>query len=132
MIGINSMIAGSLALAIPSNDVRRFLQGQTGRNWLGVTLTPVRLPSASRQEIGLLVLGIEPNGPASLASLLPGDILLGSEKKPFCSPDDLADALEEESTGLLRLAFLRGDYTRVRKVSVRLRARNRQGGAIAA
>ena len=132
VIGINSMIAGRLALAIPSNDVRRFLQGQSGRNWLGVTLTPVRLPSASRQEIGLLVLGIEPNGPASLASLLPGDILLGSEKKPFRSTDDLADALEEESAGLLRLAFLRGDYTRVRKVSVKLRARNRQGGAIAA
>ena len=132
VIGINSMVAGRLALAIPSNDVRRFLQGQTGKNWLGVTLTPVRLPSASRQEIGLLLLGIEPSGPASLASLLPGDILLGSEKKTFRSPDDLADALEENSASLLRLAFLRGDYTRVRKVSVQLRARSRQGGAVAA
>jgi S1-C subfamily serine protease len=126
------MVAGRLALAIPSNDVRRFLQGQSGKNWLGVTLTPVRLPSASRQEIGLLVLGIEPSGPASVASLLPGDILLGSEKKPFRSADDLADALEENSAGVLRLAFLRGDYTRVRKVSVQLRARGKQGGAVAA
>jgi serine protease Do len=132
VIGINSMITGSLALAIPSNDVRRFLQGQSGRNWLGVTLTPVRLPSASRQEIGLLVLGIEPSGPASLASLLPGDILLGSEKKPFRSTDDLADALDENRVGVLRLAFLRGDYTRVRKVSVQLRARNDRVGAAAA
>jgi len=132
VIGINSMVAGSLALAIPSNDVRRFLQGQSGRNWLGVTLTPVRLPSASRQEIGLLVLGIEPSGPASLASLLPGDILLGSEKKPFRSTDDLADALDENPAGVLRLAFLRGDYTRVRKVSVQLRARNSRAGAAAA
>jgi serine protease Do len=131
VIGINSMVAGRLALAIPSNDVRRFLQGQVGRNWLGVTLTPVRLPRTSRQEIGLLVLGIEPSGPASLASLLPGDILLGIEEKRFRSSDDLADALEENS-GLLRLAFLRGDYTRVRKVSVQLRPRNKQGGAVAA
>jgi len=132
VIGINSMVAGSLALAIPSNDVRRFLQAQTDRNWLGVTLTPVRLPLASRQEIGLLVLGVDPSGPASLASLLPGDILLGSEKKSFRSTADLADALEENGGGLLRLVFLRGDYTRVRKVSVQLRARNRQGGAVAA
>jgi serine protease Do len=132
VIGINSMVAGSLALAIPSNDVRRFLQGQSGRNWLGVTLTPVRLPGDSRQEIGLLVVGIEPSGPASLASLLPGDILLGSEKQPFRSTDDLADALDENPAGVLRLAFLRGDYTRVRKVSVQLRARTSRAGAAAA
>jgi len=132
VIGINSMIAGRLALAIPSNDVRRFLQGQSSKNWLGVTITPVRLPRASRQEIGLLVLGIEPDGPASLASLLPGDILLGSEAKRFRSADDLSDALEANSAGLLRLAFLRGDYTCVRKVSVQLRARNKPGGAVAA
>jgi len=64
--------------------------------------------------------------------LLPGDILLGSEKKTFRSPDDLADALDENGGSLLRLQFLRGDYTRVRKVSVQLRARSRQGGAVAA
>jgi serine protease Do len=132
VIGINSMVAGRLALAIPSNDVRRFLQGQSGRNWLGVTITPVRLPSPSRQEIGLLVLGIEPSGPASLASLLVGDILLGSEKKRFRSTDDLADVLDENDAGVLRLAFLRGDYTRVRKVSVQLRVRNSRAGAAAA
>ena len=132
VIGINSMVAGQLALAIPSNDVRRFLQRQSGRNWLGVTLTPVRLPAASRQEIGLLVIGIEASGPASLASLLPGDILLGSDEKSFRSIDDLADALDESGGGLLRLVFLRGDYTRVRKVSVQLRARNDRAGAAAA
>jgi serine protease Do len=132
VIGINSMIAGRLALAIPSNDVRRFLQGQFGKNWLGVTLTPVRLPGASRQEIGLLVLGIEPSGPASLASLMPGDILLGSESKSFRSTDDLADALDQNGAGVLRLAFLRGDYARVRKVSVQLRARKNRAGAAAA
>jgi serine protease Do len=132
VIGINSMIAGRLALAIPSNDVRRFLQGQWGKNWLGVTLTPVRLPGVSRQEIGLLVLGIEPSGPASLASLMPGDILLGHEEKPFRSTDDLADALDQNGAGVLRLAFLRGDYARVRKVSVQLGARKNRAGAAAA
>jgi serine protease Do len=132
VVGISSMMAGRLALAIPSNEVRHFLQGRSGRNWLGVTLTPVRLPGGSRQQIGLLVLGIEPSGPASLASLMPGDILLGSESRPFRSTDDLADALDENIAGVLRVAFLRGDYNRVRKVSVQLHARKNRAGAAAA
>jgi serine protease Do len=132
VIGINSMVAGRLALAIPSNDVRRFLQGETHQNWLGVTLTPVRLPRASRQTFGLLVLGIEPDSPAANVSLLLGDILLGAEGNEFHTVDDLGDVLEHGKASLLRLEFLRGDYTRVRKVSVALRARRQRGGAIAA
>jgi serine protease Do len=132
VIGINAMVAGRLALAIPSNEVRRFLQGQTGKNWLGVTLTPVRLPRASRQAIGLLIVGIAPASAAAQASLLPGDILLGASEKQFSSAEDLADLLDRNASPLLRLEFLRGDYTRVRKVVAEVRARNRKGGAIAA
>jgi len=132
VIGINAMVAGRLALAIPSNEVRRFLQGQTGKNWLGVTLTPVRLPRASRQAIGLLIVGIAPGSPAAQASLLPGDILLGADEKQFRSAEDLADTLDEVASPVLRLEFLRGDYTRVRKVVAQVRAKDRKGGAIAA
>jgi len=132
VMGINSMVAGRLALAVPSNDVRRFLQGQAKRSWLGVTITPVRLPRESRQSFGLLVLGIVPGSPAANASLLPGDILLGAEESEFHTVDDLADTLENSSGSLLRAEFLRGDYTRVRKVSVAPRTREKQGGAVAA
>ena len=132
VIGINSMVAGRLALAIPSNEVRRFLQGHAGRNWLGATLTPVRLPRASHQRFGLLVVEIAPRGPAAQASLLPGDILLGAGGREFRSIEDLADVLEECGAPVLRFEFLRGEYERVRKVSVQLRARDKQGGAIAA
>jgi serine protease Do len=132
VIGINSMVAGRLALAIPSNEVQRFLQGQAGRNWLGVTLTPVRLPRGSRQPIGLLVVEIAPRGPAADASLLPGDILLGAGGKKFRSAENLSDVLEEGGAPALRFEFLRGDYEKVRKVTVQLRARDRQGGAVAA
>jgi len=132
VIGINSMVAGRLALAFPSNEVRRFLEGQSGRNWLGVTVTPVRLPRASRQQLGLLVVEIAPGSPAAEASLLPGDILLGGDEKEFRSTEDVSDVLERRCARVLRLEFLRGDYTRVRKVAVQLRARDKQGGAIAA
>jgi serine protease Do len=132
VVGINSMVAGRLALAIPSNEVRRFLERQTNKNWLGVRLTPVLLPRTSRQPLGLLIAEIVPDGPAAQASLLPGDILLAANETQFRSVEDLSDALDKTPAPLLRLEFLRGDYARVRKVTVRVRTRDRQGGAIAA
>jgi serine protease Do len=132
VIGINTMVAGRLALAIPSNDVTRFLLGESRNNWMGVTVTPVRLPRASRQSFGLLVLGIETESPAANASLLLGDILLGTEVGAFTAVEDFAAALQKENGRLLRLDFLRGDYSRVRRVSVQLEDRGRRGGSIAA
>lgn len=120
VIGINTMIAGRLALAIPSKEVSRFLLGDTGGHWLGVSVAPVRLPQSSATRAGLVVLGIEPGSPAAQASLLPGDILLGTENEIFSSPDVLAKTLQGNSSGMLRLHFLRGDYGRVRRVTVSL------------
>jgi serine protease Do len=126
VIGINTMVAGRLALAIPSNEVLQFLLGDTGGHWLGVSVRPVRLPRSSESRVGLVVVGIEPGSPAAQASLLPGDILLGTEENAFSSPQNLADALQNGSDGMLRLKFLRGDYTKVRRVTVSLAAPGRR------
>jgi len=126
VMGINTMVAGRLALAIPSNEVKRFLLGDTGGHWLGVSVSPVRLPAPSEARAGLAVLGIEPGSPAALASLLPGDILLGTEETTFSSPQRLADVLQNNSAGVLRLRFLRGDYKKVRRVTVSLSAAGRR------
>src|SRR5438094_4587034 len=85
VIGINTMVAGRLALAIPSNAVRDFLSASPSNGRLGVTIHPVFLPRpASRSKsFGLVVLAVQPDSPAALASLLPGDILLGTEEKRF-------------------------------------------------
>src|SRR6202035_5222408 len=45
IIGINTMVAGRLALAIPSNAVTNFLAADPIDAWLGVTVAPVRVPS---------------------------------------------------------------------------------------
>jgi serine protease Do len=118
VIGINTMMAGRLALAIPSNDVGQFLLGETGGHWLGVTVQQVRLPAQSEARTGLLVVGIEPDSPAALASVLPGDILLGANDVAFSSPRKLAEVLEQNSQRSLRLRFLRGDYQKIRRVTV--------------
>jgi serine protease Do len=120
VIGINTMVAGRLALAIPSNAVRDFLAAGPRSAWLGVAVHPVRLPRANGHKFGLVLLEVEPGGPAALASLMAGDILLGTEEKPFQSIDDLAKAMDGQGLRLLRLEFLRGDYSRVRRVTVRL------------
>jgi serine protease Do len=121
VIGINTMVAGRLALAIPSNAVTNFLASGPSDAWLGVTLRPVRVPrDANKGTFGLLLLEIDSASPAALASLLPGDILLGTEDGRFQSTEDLSRALQGNGTRLLRLEFLRGDYERIRRVTVQL------------
>ncbi len=122
VVGINPMVAGRLALAIPSNTVRGFLSATPNDGRLGVTLHPAFIPGATGggRTFGLVILEVEPESPAALASLLPGDILLGSEEKCFSSLEDLAHALRGNGPRLLRLEFLRGDYQRIRRVTVQL------------
>jgi len=70
------------------------------------------------------LLEVEPGSPAAQASLMAGDILLGTEEKPFQSIDDLAKAMDGQGLCLLRLEFLRGNYSRVRRVTVQLGVSN--------
>jgi serine protease Do len=122
VIGINTMVAGRLALAIPSNSVVDFLANGWSDGWLGVTLYPVQVPRPGRsaRAFGLVVLEVEPGSPAAQAALLPGDILLGTEDKPFDFIEDLSRAIRGTGPRLLRLEFLRGDYARLRRVTIQL------------
>src|SRR6202163_1637648 len=47
LIGINTMVAGTLALAIPSNTVQDFLSAGRLDAWLGVTVHPVKVPRSN-------------------------------------------------------------------------------------
>ena len=105
VVGINTMIAGRLGLAVPSNAVRAFVARETQRAALGVTIRPV--------QAGLLVLEVQPDSPAARASLLPGDLLTG------LSIAELYDAIQ--AGGIMTLRFARGGR-RVREVAVRLAA----------
>jgi serine protease Do len=134
IIGINTMVAGRLALAIPSNAVASFLSASPSEGWLGVTAHPVRVPGPGgrTKTFGLLLLEVQPGSPAASASLLPGDILLGTEKYPFASIEDLSAALQGSGPRLLRLEFLRGNYTHVRRVTIQLGQRIAHRSSVAA
>jgi serine protease Do len=122
IIGINTMVAGRLALAVPSNAVSNFLAADPIDAWLGVTVAPVQVPrpGTRAKTFGLVLLEVEPDSPAANASLMPGDILLGTDEKSFASVDDLASSLQGSGLRLVRLAFLRGNYERFRRVTVQL------------
>ncbi|HTS49936.1 MAG TPA: trypsin-like peptidase domain-containing protein [Bryobacteraceae bacterium] len=114
VVGINTMVvAGGVALAIPSDDVADFLKRGSSPA-LGVVVRPV--------DIGLLVLEVVPKSPAENASLLIGDLLVAANGTRIESMDDLADAIDRAAGALLKIGFLRGDRRREREVSVRLAA----------
>jgi serine protease Do len=120
VLGINTMVAGGLALAIPSNDVARFLANGPAHSLLGVEVRPVRIVVRDERRIGLLVLGVSPGGPASMASLMIGDILVGIDGVLFHSVNDLEIALQGTAERILNLLFLRGDRRNIRRVAVKL------------
>src|SRR6267143_1795042 len=137
VIGINTMVAGRLALAIPSNVVQNFLSAGPSGAWLGVIVAPVRIPRSKAPggtgvTFGLALLEVEPGSPAFSASLMTGDILLGTEQNAFTSVGDLSDALQGTGPRLLRLEFLRGDYSPVRRVTVQLGVHNASRSSAAA
>ena len=116
VVGLNTMIvAGGLALAVPSNTIKDFLSRGDGVS-LGVTVRPVRAQAA---RMGLMVLEIERASAAEAASLLPGDILIAANGSAFTAFEDLSDAIEASAGGVLHLKFLRGSNA-PREVAVQL------------
>jgi len=109
VIGINSMIAGGLALAVPSNAIARFLRGAAARPALGVTMRPVQLPLGGKIVVGLLIMDVAAGSPAEMAGLLTGDVLIGTGGLFFVRPDSLMQALYDVAPGdTLRLDIVRG------------------------
>lgn len=85
VVGVNAMVGGGLAFAIPSRVVEQFLAevGQAASPmYLGVQVLTVPLPAALRQRLKIqqqtaaLVVEVEAGSPAEAAGLIVGDVLL--------------------------------------------------------
>ena len=109
VVGVNSMIAGGLGIAIPATTVAHFVAAQRPRPRLGVSLRPVTvaLHDRGRQPrttaTGLLVLEVVDGSAAARAGVLPGDVLLGVDGAPFRDADDLLARLVDAAGTTLRL-----------------------------
>ncbi len=109
VVGVNSWHLGrGISRAIPVDTAERVAEslkthGRIKRAFLGVGTQPVRLPQAlaSRlnQETGLLVIAVEPQGPADKAGLMQGDTLVGVNGTPTRGLDDLFRTLRTLEVG---------------------------------
>lgn len=118
VIGVNTMIAGDVGLAVPSNSVSRLLRRQTSPAPLGVVIRPVQVRPRGKARLGLAVLEISENGAAQRASLMAGDVIVGVNGRELETLEDFEQALDGAGERLVRLQFLRGDATNARTVSV--------------
>jgi S1-C subfamily serine protease len=112
-----SPIAG---LAVPAATINRvtdrlLAKGHVVRGYLGIGLQPISIPDDLRTRLsvsnrgGLIVLSVEPGGPADTAGVLIGDVLLALDGLPLEGIDDLQSVLDSESVGkTARARILRG------------------------
>ncbi len=124
VVGINTAIAAGLGLAVPTEAVRRFIKMGPESVSLGVTIHSTRMRIDGRAALGYVVLEVTPGSAADQASLMPGDVLIGTGvgtgESWFAQPHDLG-ALLESGVPSIVLRFLRGERSRWREVTVPLR-----------
>jgi S1-C subfamily serine protease len=112
-----SRLAG---LSVPLSTVNRVVdellaKGHISRGYLGVGLQPIAIPDALATQLkltapaGVIVLSVEPKGPAERAGVLIGDILVALNGKPVKDTDDVQSVLEPEFVGKpVKGAIVRG------------------------
>lgn len=107
-----SRIAG---VAIPGTTIDRVVdeilaRGSVSRGFLGVGVQRVELPD---RRTGLIVLSLEPEGPAAKAGVLIGDILVTLGGAAVNDTDDIQTVLEARAVGQsVDAQFLRGGDAR--------------------
>jgi S1-C subfamily serine protease len=109
-LGLNtSALLRGVSLAVPAATIRRVVEtllvhGRVRRGYLGVGAQPVRLPAALAQQLGqetgLLLVSVEPGGPAEQGGLLLGDTIVALAGRPVVHMDDLLDGLSGERVGV--------------------------------
>jgi serine protease DegQ len=109
-------------LLVPAATLNRvagslLAHGRVRRGYLGIGAYPVRLPAALEQQlgqpVGLILVGIQPDGPAAAAGLVLGDVLVAIEGQPVSDLQQLHAALTEERIGKpVTLRILRGGEPR--------------------
>jgi serine protease Do len=87
VVGINSMIAGGLALAVPADEVRHFLGEAAPAPRLGIRLARAQLGDG---RSALVVLGTEPESAAERSGLLAGDVLVTRDLRRLAETRSLA------------------------------------------
>ncbi len=128
LVGISTLGPRHRVLVIPAATVERVLDpllttGRVARGWLGAAVQPVMVPEALRAEagqpLGMIVIGLNRDGPAAQAGTMIGDILIGVDGAGLGSPSQLAEMLVPESVGReVQLRLIRGGVVQAIAVTI--------------
>jgi S1-C subfamily serine protease len=110
-LGINTGgLRRSTPICIPHTTIARVCEelstrGSVARPYLGIAVRPVQVSDRTREELGLgtpygvLVIQIEPKGPADQAGMLIGDVLVRAGGESIADSEDLLDLLSKKRIG---------------------------------
>ncbi|MBD2084157.1 trypsin-like peptidase domain-containing protein [Coleofasciculus sp. FACHB-542] len=118
--GMNTSGPRNMALTIPASTVNRVVnqllsKGRIARGYLGLGMQPVRLPDTLKRALslasngGVIVVNVEPNGPADKAGVLIGDVLVAIDGNPVSDTENVQAMLGTETVGKsLKVQLIRG------------------------
>jgi S1-C subfamily serine protease len=105
---LTSGLVGGQSIVIPTRTLQRTVEsilqhGRVRRGYLGVSAQAVELPPAIRekvgQQVGLLVMNVEPHSPAGRSGLMLGDTLVTLNDRPLRSLEELLASLSGDLIG---------------------------------
>ena len=111
VVGINTRgVSRGRAVTIPASTVNRVVdelleKGHIARPYLGLAMQPVALPESLRTKLksgvtgGLIVVHVEPSGPADQAGILIGDVLVELQDKSLESLESIQQILSSAKIG---------------------------------
>ena len=137
VVGLNtSGLARETRLALPVTMVTRVAdellqKGHVSRGYLGLGMQPVRLPEPLRAQFGLgagalIVVMVEPSGPAARAGVLLGDVLVALDGEPVGDLEDVQARLGSDRVGAeISAVVLRGGVRTELRITVGEQPRRR-------
>lgn len=141
VVGIcTSALSRGPGIVIPATTIARvadelLAKGHVSRGYLGIATQQVSLADALvaklclSSNLGLLVVSVAPGGPADLAGLMIGDVLVGLADQPTRDMSDVHAVLGAERIGQpLKAAVIRGGEPKACTITVGERAQRHQCG----
>jgi S1-C subfamily serine protease len=107
---VSTGLSRTSVLAVTRSTIDRVAQklhekGYVSHGFLGITIQPVALPRDLKeklqldQDTGIMLLGLDPDGPGAKGGLMIGDVLLSAGGEALKNPETLAEVLDGTTAG---------------------------------